>query len=61
MVLMSAVSEFWPGDIKAEVASLNASNTRIGLPFTAVEAGLRKGKLTFSWQQLRSWIRPAAR
>jgi len=59
MVLMSAVSEFWPQDIKAEVASLNASSARIGLPYAAVEAGLRKGRLAFSWQQLRSWIRPA--
>jgi len=56
---MSAVSEFWPEDVRGEVASLNASSARIGLPFTAVEAGLRKGRLSFSWQQLRSWIRPA--
>jgi predicted regulator of Ras-like GTPase activity (Roadblock/LC7/MglB family) len=59
LVLMNAISEFWPESIKEEVLSLQAMGSKVGLPFTAVEAGLRKGRLCFSWQQLRSWIRPA--
>jgi predicted regulator of Ras-like GTPase activity (Roadblock/LC7/MglB family) len=59
LVLMSAISEFWPDGVKEEIAALNAAGSRVGLPFSAVEAGLRRGRLNFSWQQLRSWLRPA--
>lgn len=47
----------WPEPIKSEAAALNGST--VSLPAGDVAAGLQRGKIVFSWGQLRSWMNPA--
>lgn len=48
----------WPEPIRNELAVLNGS-ARVSLPTGDVTAGLAKGKVTFTWGQIRTWIEPA--
>jgi len=47
----------WPDDIRAEIATLNPT-TNVALPVNEVTAGLAKGRVTFSWKQIHSWLEP---
>jgi predicted regulator of Ras-like GTPase activity (Roadblock/LC7/MglB family) len=48
----------WPEPIRHELAVLNGS-ARVALPTDDVTAGLARGKVTFTWGQIRPWIEPA--
>lgn len=48
----------WPEPIRDELAVLNGS-ALVALPTEAVTAGLARGKVTFTWGQIRAWIEPA--
>ena len=58
-VALSAISETWPEDLLREIAQQGLIDTRVALPVDAIETGLKRGKVTFNWKALRSWIRPA--
>jgi len=47
----------WPEPIKSEATALNGST--VSLPAGDVASGLQRGKIVFSWGQLRSWMSPA--
>jgi predicted regulator of Ras-like GTPase activity (Roadblock/LC7/MglB family) len=48
----------WPEPIRQELAVLNGS-ARVSLPTDAVTAGLARGKVSFTWGEIRSWLEPA--
>jgi predicted regulator of Ras-like GTPase activity (Roadblock/LC7/MglB family) len=48
----------WPDPIRSEAANL-PPETQVTLPADALAVGLAKGKVAFSWGQIRSWIVPA--
>jgi predicted regulator of Ras-like GTPase activity (Roadblock/LC7/MglB family) len=58
-VALSVISENWPDGLRREIAQQGLADARIALPADAVESGLKRGKVTFAWKALRSWIRPA--
>ncbi|MEA3206962.1 MAG: hypothetical protein QOE70_19 [Chthoniobacter sp.] len=47
----------WPETIRQELAALNGS-AAVALPASDVTAGLARGKVTFTWGQIRSWLQP---
>jgi predicted regulator of Ras-like GTPase activity (Roadblock/LC7/MglB family) len=47
----------WPDEIKGEIAALNGSASVL-LPTDDVSAGLAKGKVIFTWGQIRTCIEP---
>jgi predicted regulator of Ras-like GTPase activity (Roadblock/LC7/MglB family) len=49
----------WPEDLKGELANHNLPGLTIAVPIDLVEPMMRKGKITFTWTQLRDWISPA--
>jgi len=58
-VPLSAVSEHWPEGIRKELEQQGLMEASVAVPADAVEAGLKKGKVTFTWKALRAWLRPA--
>ncbi len=46
----------WPEPIRSEALALNGS--KVALPAAAVTAGLARGKVTFTWAQVRAWLTP---
>ena len=58
-VALNVISENWPEGLLREIAQQGLTDARVALPVDAVETGLKRGKVTFNWKSLRSWIRPA--
>jgi len=58
LVSLAQISEGWPELVKQEIAISNLSRAFAALPIKFVEAGLKQARLTCTWKQLRSWLRP---
>lgn len=54
---LDKVAAQWPEAIREELGDL-ASTGKILYPVAELEAALKRGKVTASWKQLRSWIIP---
>lgn len=57
-VPLAAVSENWPESLRLEIAQLASANALVALPASLVESALKRGRVTFPWRNLRSWIKP---
>jgi hypothetical protein len=55
---LNALCESWPETLRQEIVQLNLLNSQVALPIHLVEPALRRGRVIFSWHNLRSWIRP---
>jgi len=56
---LDALSEKWPDPLRNEIAQWNLADAQVALPFHAVAPAMKRGRVTFAWRDLRSWIRPA--
>ncbi len=57
-VPLRALAEAWPETLRQEIVQMNLINSQVALPVHLVEPALRRGRVIFSWHNLRSWIRP---
>ncbi|HWI58745.1 MAG TPA: roadblock/LC7 domain-containing protein, partial [Bacillota bacterium] len=48
----------WPEAVRREIDQLNLAEAHVALPLDLVAQGLKRGRLVFSWQTLRTWIQP---
>ena len=48
------------GGLKTEIELLDLTGAQVALPVNLVEPALKRGRVIFSWRDLRSWIKPAA-
>ena len=48
-----------PEPIRLEAAQLDLADAKISLPADQVADGMKRGKIAFTWKQLRSWLVPA--
>jgi predicted regulator of Ras-like GTPase activity (Roadblock/LC7/MglB family) len=48
----------WPETLRSALAPL-AGGCQVQLPVTETEQGLKRGKIAFSWTQIKQWIKPA--
>jgi predicted regulator of Ras-like GTPase activity (Roadblock/LC7/MglB family) len=55
---LAALSENWPETLRLEIVQLNLQIAQVALPANLIEPALKRGRVIFPWQQLRSWIRP---
>jgi hypothetical protein len=55
---LAALSESWPATLKLEISQMNLSNAQVALPVHLIEPALKRGRVTFPWHNLRSWIKP---
>lgn len=58
LVPLAALSEDWPEALRVEIAQLNLTRAGVALPIHLIEPALRRGRIVFSWQHVRSWIKP---
>ena len=54
---LAPLAESWPEEIRAEVAALDPATT-VALSASDVSAGLAKGRVAFSWGQIRAGLEP---
>jgi hypothetical protein len=55
---LAALSENWPGSLRLEIAPLTSTNAQVVLPLNLVDPALKRGRVMFTWRNLRSWIKP---
>jgi hypothetical protein len=58
-LIMSLAAISTAGRTQSALRSPSMANANVSLPAVEVSAGLAKGKVAFSWGQIRSWITPA--
>ena len=58
VVPLGPLSGGWPEAFRQELAVLNGS-AQIALPKAQVTAGLARGRVSFTWGQIRGWLQPA--
>ncbi|MEJ0091364.1 MAG: roadblock/LC7 domain-containing protein [Limisphaerales bacterium] len=60
LVSLAILFENWPDALKLEISQLDLDNAQVALPVNLVEPALKRGRVTFTWRELRSWIKSAA-
>jgi predicted regulator of Ras-like GTPase activity (Roadblock/LC7/MglB family) len=55
---LSVLAEKWPDAIKMELVQTGLMSAQAALPAALVEAGLKRGRVTMLWKNLRMMIRP---
>jgi len=55
---LAALSENWPEGLRLEIRQSNLANARVLLPANLIEPALKRGRITFTWQNLRPLIKP---
>ena len=55
---LGALSEDWPEGLRLEITKLSLSNAQVLLPANLIEPALKRGRVTFLWQNLRPLIKP---
>lgn len=57
-VPLASLTEDWPQNVKEEISSGKLDDYSVGLPMDRIEAGLKTGKLSFSWKEIAGWLKP---
>jgi predicted regulator of Ras-like GTPase activity (Roadblock/LC7/MglB family) len=54
------LAENWPEELKNEILATGLANENVPLAGDRVEAGLKRGRVTMSWKQLRTLAKPSS-
>jgi predicted regulator of Ras-like GTPase activity (Roadblock/LC7/MglB family) len=57
-VLLKDLAENWPNEIKSEMVQTGLVNASVPLPLPAIEPGLKRGRVTMAWKELRTLVQP---
>jgi predicted regulator of Ras-like GTPase activity (Roadblock/LC7/MglB family) len=57
-ILLKDLAENWPNEIKSEMVKTGILNAVVPLPLPFVEPGLKRGRVTMTWKDLRTLIKP---
>jgi predicted regulator of Ras-like GTPase activity (Roadblock/LC7/MglB family) len=55
---LAALSENWPEGLRLEIRQSNLIDAQVLLPINVIEPGMKRGRITFTWRNLRPLIRP---
>lgn len=58
-IAFSIIEESLPEPIRIEAAQLDLADAKLSLPADEVAEGMKRGKIAFTWKQLRGWLVPA--
>ena len=54
------LAEHWPEELKNEISNSALANVSVPLAGNLVEAGLKRGRVTMAWKQLRTLAKPSS-
>ncbi|HEY5346301.1 MAG TPA: roadblock/LC7 domain-containing protein [Verrucomicrobiae bacterium] len=54
------LAEHWPEELKNEISHTALANVSVPLAGSMVEAGLKRGRVTMTWKQLRTLAKPSS-
>jgi hypothetical protein len=55
---LAALSENWPEGLRLEIRQSNLEDAQVSLPANLIEPALKRGRITFTWRNLRPLIKP---
>ena len=55
---LNALSEQWPEGLRLEIIQSDLANAQVLLPRNVIEPALKRGRITFTWRNLRPLIKP---
>jgi predicted regulator of Ras-like GTPase activity (Roadblock/LC7/MglB family) len=55
---LDALSENWPEGLRLEIRQSNLADAQVLLPANLIEPALKRGRVTFTWRNLRPLIQP---
>lgn len=50
--------DFLPQEVRVELADIDVPGATLGVPIQLVEAGLKSGRVMFTWNDLANWLQP---
>ncbi|MEI8040533.1 MAG: roadblock/LC7 domain-containing protein [Verrucomicrobiota bacterium] len=59
VVSLLSLAEGWPEAVRKEIVQTNLIDAKLTSPPDAIDRALKQGRIAFTWQTLRSWIKPA--
>jgi predicted regulator of Ras-like GTPase activity (Roadblock/LC7/MglB family) len=59
VIAFSVIEESLPQELRLEAAQMELADAKIFLPIDQVAEGVKRGRIAFTWKQLRAWILPA--
>jgi predicted regulator of Ras-like GTPase activity (Roadblock/LC7/MglB family) len=57
-LVINDLAETWPQELKEEIAQAGISHANVALPVAHLEPGLKRGRVTMTWMQLRLLASP---
>lgn len=60
LVSLDDLAENWPAGLKAEIVGPNFASASAALPVNFIEAGLKRGRVTMLWKDLRTLAKPSS-
>jgi predicted regulator of Ras-like GTPase activity (Roadblock/LC7/MglB family) len=57
---LAALSGNWPEGLRLEIRQSDLANAQVLLPANLIEPALKRGRIIFTWQNLRSLIKPTS-
>ncbi|MDB6068395.1 MAG: hypothetical protein JWR26_4603 [Pedosphaera sp.] len=52
------LSAAWPDELRNDLKQHNFTKSVVLLPMGVVEAAIKQGKVSFTWQTMRAWVKP---
>ena len=60
LVSLDDLAENWPAALKQHLVTSDFASINVPLPMNLVEAGLKRGRVTATWKEIRTWVRPSS-
>ncbi|HEY4417680.1 MAG TPA: hypothetical protein VGO57_18455 [Verrucomicrobiae bacterium] len=60
VILLRNLAESWPDEIKGAIVQNGWINMSVALPVALIEPGLKRGRVTMTWRELRALFQPNA-
>jgi predicted regulator of Ras-like GTPase activity (Roadblock/LC7/MglB family) len=58
-IAFSMIEEALPQELRLEAAQMDLADAKLSLPMDQVADGVKRGRIAFTWKQLRGWMVPA--
>ncbi len=60
MISLDDLAESWPENLRKEIVQSSLANASVPLPMSLVDAGLKRGRVTMTWREIRTLTRPSS-
>jgi len=59
-ISLDDLAENWPDAVKQEIVGAQFASANVPLPMNLVEAGLKRGRVSMTWKEIRTLVKPSS-